>query len=120
MPKVLPGLNSNAPAKICINPPNASASGITTRSPPAGSTPAFTRLRRTVVSPKATSPSPAGLAAGITDTDSSVIHLPLHTFQRRSCHGNDVPTDLLIAFLERDLGTEERVAVRHLISRNIN
>src|SRR3954464_3096612 len=80
MPKVLPSLNSNAPAKTCMSPPNASASGITTGSPPAGSTPALTRLNSTVVSPNATSPSAAGLATGTTTTSCSAISLPLLLF----------------------------------------
>src|SRR3546814_19919479 len=65
------------PAMIWISPPNASASGITTGSPPAGSSPALIRLSSTVVSPKPTSPNAAGLASGAPCCTTSVITLSL-------------------------------------------
>src|SRR5579872_3083219 len=50
--------------------------GITTASPPAGNSLAFTRLSRIVVSPKPTSPSAAGLAGGGA-AESAIDALPL-------------------------------------------
>ena len=73
MPKVLPFLYSSNPAMICANPPNENAKGTTAGTASLGSTPALIRLKTTVVSPKAASPSGAGFA--IFGTGRSAINL---------------------------------------------